>query len=79
MLMRQSRRWHSAHVLAWLDARQHAKPEAHAGTCVQEPEASSEGLGGTYIFMDEAGRRAAIVKPCDEEPLAPNNPKACDA
>jgi hypothetical protein len=43
--------------------------------CEQEPEASSEGLGGTYFFMNEAGRRAAIVKPCDEEPLAPNNPK----
>lgn len=41
----------------------------------QEPEASGEGLGGTYFFMNEAGRRAAIVKPCDEEPLAPNNPK----
>ena len=42
---------------------------------MQEPEASSEGLGGTYFFMNEAGRRAGIVKPCDEEPLAPNNPK----
>ena len=52
---------------------------SHARTCAQEPEASSEGLGGTYFFMNEAGRRAAIVKPCDEEPLAPNNPKACDA
>lgn len=41
----------------------------------QEPEASYDGLGGTYFFMNEAGRRAAIVKPCDEEPLAPNNPK----
>lgn len=34
-----------------------------------------DGLGGTYFFMDELGDRAAIVKPCDEEPLAPNNPK----
>ncbi len=42
---------------------------------MQEPEASSDGLGGTYFFMNEAGRRAAIVKPCDEEPMAPNNPK----
>lgn len=41
----------------------------------QEPEASVDGLGGTYFFMDELGDRAAIVKPCDEEPLAPNNPK----
>ncbi|CAL8468513.1 g8053 [Coccomyxa elongata] len=41
----------------------------------QDPEASCDGLGGTYFFMNEAGRRAAIIKPCDEEPLAPNNPK----
>ena len=41
----------------------------------QEPEPSSEGLGGTYFFKDEIGSMAAIVKPCDEEPLAPNNPK----
>ena len=41
----------------------------------QQPEASTEGLGGTYFFMDENGKKTAIVKPCDEEPLAPNNPK----
>ena len=41
----------------------------------QEPERASEGLGGTYFFKDEAGCKVAIVKPCDEEPLAPNNPK----
>jgi len=41
----------------------------------QDPEAATEGLGGTYFFMDEAGRKAALMKPCDEEPLAPNNPK----
>eukprot|EP00884_Botryococcus_braunii_P017565 jgi/Botrbrau1/4492/Bobra.0220s0026.1 len=41
----------------------------------QEPAALSEGLGGTYFFLDEAGRKVGIMKPCDEEPLAPNNPK----
>lgn len=41
----------------------------------QQPEAAAEGLGGTYFFMDEAGRKTAIIKPCDEEPMAPNNPK----
>ena len=41
----------------------------------QEPEASTEGLGGTYFFMNEQGKKVAIMKPCDEEPLAPNNPK----
>ena len=42
----------------------------------QQPEAATEGLGGTYFFLDEVGKKTAIVKPCDEEPLAPNNPKA---
>lgn len=41
----------------------------------QEPEAASEGLGGTYFFTNDAGQKIAIMKPCDEEPLAPNNPK----
>ncbi|KAG1662269.1 hypothetical protein FOA52_002158 [Chlamydomonas sp. UWO 241] len=41
----------------------------------QDPEAATEGMGGTYFFCNEAGRKAAILKPCDEEPLAPNNPK----
>lgn len=41
----------------------------------QEPEAATEGLGGTYFFRNEYGTKIAIMKPCDEEPLAPNNPK----
>lgn len=41
----------------------------------QEPEKTMEGMGGTYFFMNENGRKVAILKPCDEEPLAPNNPK----
>ena len=41
----------------------------------QEPEAATEGLGGTYFFRNESGVKIAIMKPCDEEPLAPNNPK----
>lgn len=41
----------------------------------QQPEAATEGLGGTYFFLNEIGKKTAIVKPCDEEPLAPNNPK----
>jgi hypothetical protein len=32
-------------------------------------------MGGTYFFTNEAGRKVAIFKPCDEEPLAPANPK----
>ena len=44
---------------------------------LQEPERATEGLGGTYFFKDDLGNKVAIVKPCDEEPLAPNNPKVC--
>jgi len=32
-------------------------------------------MGGTYFFSNEAGRKVGIFKPCDEEPLAPANPK----
>lgn len=41
----------------------------------QEPERVKEGMGGSYLCFNEAGGRVAILKPCDEEPLAPNNPK----
>ncbi|PNW86895.1 hypothetical protein CHLRE_02g100300v5 [Chlamydomonas reinhardtii] len=41
----------------------------------QEPDKAADGMGGTYFFSNEAGKKAAILKPCDEEPLAPNNPK----
>ena len=41
----------------------------------QDPEAATEGLGGTYFFRNECGTKIGIMKPCDEEPLAPNNPK----
>ncbi|KAB1998031.1 hypothetical protein ES319_D12G062100v1 [Gossypium barbadense] len=33
------------------------------------------GLGGAYYFRDCQGENWAIVKPTDEEPYAPNNPK----
>lgn len=32
-------------------------------------------MGGTYFFPNELGKKCAIFKPCDEEPLAPANPK----
>lgn len=41
----------------------------------QEPEKALDGMGGTYFFCNENGQKVAILKPCDEEPLAPNNPK----
>lgn len=33
------------------------------------------GLGGAYYFRNSRGENVAIVKPTDEEPFAPNNPK----
>lgn len=39
------------------------------------PEAPREGMGGTYFVFDVAGAKVGIFKPCDEEPMAPNNPK----
>ncbi|KAL2546590.1 Phosphatidylinositol 4-kinase gamma 7 [Forsythia ovata] len=33
------------------------------------------GLGGAYYFRNKRGESVAIVKPTDEEPFAPNNPK----
>ncbi|CAN4084709.1 unnamed protein product [Withania somnifera] len=33
------------------------------------------GLGGAYFFRNSRGQSVAIVKPTDEEPFAPNNPK----
>ncbi|WCJ43023.1 Phosphatidylinositol 4-kinase gamma 7 [Euphorbia peplus] len=33
------------------------------------------GLGGAYYFRNKRGENVAIVKPTDEEPFAPNNPK----
>ncbi|KAF5191787.1 Phosphatidylinositol 4-kinase gamma [Thalictrum thalictroides] len=33
------------------------------------------GLGGAYYFRNNRGENIAIVKPTDEEPFAPNNPK----
>eukprot|EP00892_Ulva_mutabilis_P009299 jgi/Ulvmu1/6741/UM030_0076.1 len=39
------------------------------------PEAPREGMGGTYFVCDTSGAKVGIFKPCDEEPMAPNNPK----
>ncbi|KAK4789503.1 hypothetical protein SAY86_016807 [Trapa natans] len=40
-----------------------------------DPVPASGGLGGAYYFRNSKGEFAAIVKPTDEEPFAPNNPK----
>jgi hypothetical protein len=40
-----------------------------------DPVPIKSGLGGAYYFKNSKGENAAIVKPNDEEPFAPNNPK----
>ncbi|KAL1332214.1 hypothetical protein HN51_061061 [Arachis hypogaea] len=40
-----------------------------------DPIPVHSGLGGAYYFLNSRGENAAIVKPTDEEPFAPNNPK----
>lgn len=40
-----------------------------------EPIPVHSGLGGAYYFRNVRGESIAIVKPTDEEPFAPNNPK----
>ncbi|KAL5808065.1 hypothetical protein ACOSQ3_028756 [Xanthoceras sorbifolium] len=40
-----------------------------------DPIPVRSGLGGAYYFRNCQGENVAIVKPTDEEPYAPNNPK----
>ncbi|KAI3513310.1 hypothetical protein L1887_20640 [Cichorium endivia] len=40
-----------------------------------DPIPVNGGLGGAYYFRNINGQSIAIVKPTDEEPFAPNNPK----
>ncbi|KAG8659673.1 phosphatidylinositol 4-kinase gamma 7 [Manihot esculenta] len=40
-----------------------------------DPIPIHSGLGGAYYFKNCHGENVAIVKPTDEEPYAPNNPK----
>ncbi|CAL0308040.1 unnamed protein product [Lupinus luteus] len=40
-----------------------------------DPTPVRSGLGGAYYFRNIIGENVAIVKPTDEEPFAPNNPK----
>ncbi|GAV64541.1 PI3_PI4_kinase domain-containing protein [Cephalotus follicularis] len=40
-----------------------------------DPFPVHSGLGGAYYFRNSRGESVAIVKPTDEEPFAPNNPK----
>ncbi|KAJ4785720.1 phosphatidylinositol 4-kinase gamma-like protein [Rhynchospora pubera] len=47
----------------------------HAIKSGVDPVPVSSGLGGSYYFRGINGENLAIVKPTDEEPFAPNNPK----
>ncbi|KAF8747747.1 hypothetical protein HU200_013153 [Digitaria exilis] len=40
-----------------------------------DPVPVTDGMGGAYYFGVDMGERVAIIKPTDEEPFAPNNPK----
>ncbi|KAM0983733.1 hypothetical protein ACFX2C_011238 [Malus domestica] len=40
-----------------------------------DPIPVHSGLGGAYYFRNSRGECVSIVKPTDEEPFAPNNPK----
>ncbi|CAI9761823.1 unnamed protein product [Fraxinus pennsylvanica] len=40
-----------------------------------DPLPVHSGLGGAYYFRNSRGENVAILKPTDEEPFAPNNPK----
>jgi hypothetical protein len=39
------------------------------------PQLTEEGSGGTYFMLDSRGRKVAVFKPMDEEPLAVNSPR----
>lgn len=55
--------------------RQLVKDVARAIKKGVDPVPIKSGLGGAYYFRNSKGENAAIVKPNDEEPFAPNNPK----
>lgn len=51
------------------------KQAIEAIECGVDPIPVHGGLGGAYFFRNDRGESIAIVKPTDEEPFAPNNPK----
>lgn len=51
------------------------KQAIEAIECGVDPIPVHGGLGGAYFFRNNRGENIAIVKPTDEEPFAPNNPK----
>ncbi|CAN8305306.1 unnamed protein product [Cochlearia groenlandica] len=64
-----------SHSHCFLSLKQTANDIVKAMKMGVEPVLVNGGLGGAYYFRDEKGQSVAIVKPTDEEPFAPNNPK----
>ncbi|CAA0200255.1 unnamed protein product [Arabidopsis thaliana] len=64
-----------SHSPCFLSLKQTANDIVKAMKMGVEPIPVNGGLGGAYYFRDEKGQSVAIVKPTDEEPFAPNNPK----
>lgn len=63
------------HGASSMQVKQMVRRAMHGFRAQQEPSATREGMGGTYFLADDVGDKVGIFKPCDEEPLAPNNPK----
>jgi hypothetical protein len=63
-----------AHGLKSLQDPHRVRAEAR-GAQAHPPKLIEDGMGGSYLLTDARGTPQAILKPCDEEPLAPNNPK----
>ncbi|KAF5727794.1 phosphatidylinositol 4-kinase gamma 7-like [Tripterygium wilfordii] len=57
------------------ETKQLVKDIAKAIKMGVDPVLVQGGLGGAYYFRNTRGESVAIVKPTDEEPFAPNNPK----
>ncbi|XP_010458817.1 PREDICTED: phosphatidylinositol 4-kinase gamma 6 [Camelina sativa] len=64
-----------SHSYCFLSLKQTANEIVMAMKMGVEPIPVNGGLGGAYYFRNEKGQSVAIVKPTDEEPFAPNNPK----
>ncbi|XP_051144369.1 phosphatidylinositol 4-kinase gamma 7-like [Andrographis paniculata] len=63
------------HSARFTETIQHVKDIVKAIKHGIDPVPVRSGLGGAYYFRNVRGESVAIVKPTDEEPFAPNNPK----
>ena len=63
------------HSISFARTKQLVKEIVKAMKIGVDPIPVHSGLGGAYYFRNSRGESVAIVKPTDEEPFAPNNPK----